>query len=278
MSADKDHLASIDFDSDWQCCYRQTYNSIDDTINNPASFVSEYNNQWSPITLPHILNNKTQTDSNTISSYSWWYQKQFNWLCPDQQSDHRVYLMFESSTDKNKLNTSNITATIWINGIQILSNSLLSQQKKIELPHNLVHSHKNILVVSCANTSLFLHARLIIYGKIICTSGKVKMHHSTTGDNNNDLNDEKKHDTLNYTVHVNDTDGRIGVVFQNYKEKSKSLLSSLPSTYTNCSTESVIDEKQKQESNEALKDISVPRIAIVILIVGTRGDVQPFIA
>jgi len=276
MSFDNDDFENIYFDSDWQCCYRKIHNSIDETINDPLSFISEYNQQWLPVTLPHIIKNKTQTDSNTGSSYNWWYQKQFNWLCSDQPSEHRVYLIFKSFDDENELNTSNITATIWVNGTQILSNSLLLQQQKIQLPRNLIHSNRNTLVVCCANTNLFLHAQLIVYGKVICKTGKMKIYDNNTGDNN-DLNDDKKTSTLSYTVHVNDTDGRIAVGFKNWKQKSKSLLSS-PSSSTKRSIEPAIDEKETQKSNEALKDIPVPHLAIVILIVGTRGDVQPFIA
>jgi hypothetical protein len=177
--------------------------------------------------------------------------------------------MFDSFNDEYNLNKSNIIATIWINGTTIFSNSLLSEQKTIELTDYFIQSnqttiqnnHQNILVVCCSNTTLSLHVRLIIHGIIICASGKVNI-------------DEKEKNILKYTVRVNDTDGRICVKFKKREEKCQSSLTSP----IECRDEILIDDKQTEEKNEDLEDISVPHLAVLILIVGTRGDVQPFIA
>jgi hypothetical protein len=82
--------------------------------------------------------------------------------------------------------------------------------------------------------------------------------------------DEKQTDTLDYTVSVDDDDGRFDVIF-NAKRKSKSI-----STASNRSSQSVDNGNEINEERE--NDLLIPRLAIVILIVGTRGDVQPFIA
>ncbi|CAF4327938.1 unnamed protein product, partial [Adineta steineri] len=91
-------------------------------------------------------------------------------------------------------------------------------------------------------------------------------------ENKHDL-DKQKNNVLDYTVSVDDADGRIDVKF-NPKLKSKSLSTQL-STLKQPS-QSIIDENQSTENID--EDLLVPRLAIVILIVGTRGDVQPFIA
>jgi hypothetical protein len=261
MSEDYEDSENINFDSNWECCYQQT----NKMINISSLSICEDNNHWLSIKLPHIVNN-----DNIINSYNWWYRKQFNWIV----SDEKVDLMFDS-------NTSNIIATIWINGKTIFSNSLLSEQKKIELTDNLIKSNqttieknpKNILVVCCSNTTLSLHVRLIIHGTIICASGKMNIDDKYIQDNNH-LNDQKEKNILQYKVRVNDTDGRIRVIFKNRQQKSRS---SLPSRIDR-RDEPVIDDKQTEETKEDLEDILVPHLAVLILIVGTRGDVQPFIA
>jgi len=262
MSEDYEDSENINFDSNWECYCQQT-NKI---INISSLLICEDNDHWLSIRLPHIVNN-----NNIISSYNWWYRKQFNWIV----SDEKVDLMFDS-------NTSNIKATIWINGKTILSNSLLSEQNKIELTDNLIKSNQrtieknptNILVVCCSNTTLSLHVRLIIHGTIICASGKLNIDDKHIQDNNH-LNDQKEKNILQYTVRVNDTDGRIRVIFKNRQHKFRS---SLPSPIEDRQDEPVINDKQTEENKEDFEDISVPHLAVLILIVGTRGDVQPFIA
>lgn len=140
-------------------------------------------------------------------------------------------------------NSSSITASVWLNEKEISSNSILSQLKPIELPCSLIQRKQtNSLIIACENQTLSLHARLIIPKNAILTSAK----------------------DINCTVHLNDADGRINIKFQNLKEQFSTDLPSL-------SNKNSFDEK-------SLEDEPVPRLTIVILIVGTRGDVQPFIA
>jgi hypothetical protein len=262
MSTSKCDSINIDFDADWQCYSTQTTDNVND-----LSFltVTNDNHRWLSLTLPHIDNDVTKADHQISNSYNWWYRKQFDWIFSNQQTEQRVFLTFTSSNDQHK---SNINAKIWINGTQIFQGLLLSHKIPIELTHHLLHSeetreknkHSNILVVCCANTSLSLHALLIIHGIMICASGQLKL---------NQVNNLKQENILNYTVSVNDTDGRIGVIF-NPKLKSKVPLTP--------SSTSVINERKAKENKEYLEDMSIPRLAIVILVVGTRGDVQPFIA
>jgi hypothetical protein len=255
MSSNKDHFENIDFNLNWEYCCRS---KIDDIS---SSSTSKDSDRWLSVTLPHLINTDKQQDSD--NSYNCWYRKEFYWILSNQQSAEQVYLTFEPIDAKDELN---INATIWINGQRIVSNSFLSQQNVIELTPKLFESNQtemknkdiNTLVVCCYNTNLFLHVRLIVHGRVISTSGKLNIQEKIV-ENNFDPNDKNE---LNYTVRVNDDDGRIGVVFKNsYESESES---------TQCLIEPTIDEKETQEE--------VPHLSIVILIVGTRGDVQPFIA
>jgi hypothetical protein len=97
---------------------------------------------------------------------------------------------------------------------------------------------------------------------VISASGQITIDNS---------DDQKPNNILDYSVCINDDDERIGVVFKNLEEKTEG-------SPTEPSVEPIIDETQTKENREKLKDIWVPRLAIVILTVGTRGDVQPFIA
>ncbi|CAF4379885.1 unnamed protein product, partial [Adineta steineri] len=171
-------------------------------------------------------------------------------------------------------NEFEISATIWLNNTEIFSDSISSLKHPIELPSELLHSenkHGNMLVICCVDTSLSLHVCLLIQAKIIYATGQV-MSDERSLDIFQDL-DKQKNNVLDYTVSVDDADGRIDVKF-NPKLKSKSLSTQL-STLKQPS-QSIIDENQSTENID--EDLLVPRLAIVILIVGTRGDVQPFIA
>jgi hypothetical protein len=278
MSTQTNHAIRVDFDYNWQCYCRQTNKYTDDVIDILSSNILDANLPWTSVTLPHIVDSVTQSNCNITGSYDWWYQKQFNWGLFDQQQEHQVSLIFDSFNDEHDSNSLNVTATVWLNGKQISSDSLLSQQKPIELTHKLLQSydtteknnHKNILIVRCANTSLSLHARLIIHGTVIWGSGHVTIDDKIMP-NNDDSNDQKPNNIIDYSVCINDDDRRIDVVLGNSEEKTEG-------SPTEPFVEPIIDETQTKENREKLKDIWVPRLAIVILTVGTRGDVQPFIA
>ena len=125
--------------------------------------------------------------------------------------------------------------------------------------------------------SLSLHARLIIHGTVIWASGQVKIDDKLihNDDDDDDLSYQKENNILDYSVRVDDGDERIDVVFRNSKQKSKAPLS--PSS-VEPPVEPISNATRTKENKDDLEDISIPRLAIVILIVGTRGDVQPFIA
>lgn len=268
--ANSNDVTTIDLDSSWKCYYqlsngKMVDNTMISTVNN-----FEINQQWTAIDLPHIPVMNKQPKHGKMNSYQWWYCKQFNGLPTEQQ----LYLMFENCDDFNKKSTSsNITSTIWLNNTQIFSGSLMQLSEPMELPANLLHTevleenkYNNTLTICCLNSSLSLHARLILRGKVIIASGQVNVDqelvnkHQSVGRIDNEI--------LDYTVSLDKDDGRIDVVFNSKKKYKAPLKSSSSSTQL-----SEVDENQQLNDN-----LFVPRLAIVILIVGTRGDVQPFIA
>jgi hypothetical protein len=265
MAINNKDLTNIDFSSDWKCYCQQSNDKTDEkTIVSTANNINS-NSRWSSIELPHIID-VVKRDKH---SFKWWYCKQFDWTSTNQH----VYLSFESIDDQNP--KSNINATIWLNNTQIFVGSLTSLKDSIELSSKLLHSeikHGNILVICCTNTNLSLLACVVIRGKIICATGQV----TTDEKSFNKLkdSDKKQIDVLDYMVSVDDADGRIDVIF-NPQRKSKTT----PTSPLKHFSQSFMNENQINDENKNLDvDLLVPRLAIVILIVGTRGDVQPFIA
>ncbi|CAF1105142.1 unnamed protein product [Rotaria sordida] len=271
MAVNNEDLININFDHDWKCYCQQSNDKTDGkTIISNAHNINT-DQRWSSIELPHISN----TVSNDRRPYKWWYCKKFDWTSINQTTKQHVYLNFEPLNNHDK--NFNINGIIWFNGIQIFSGSLMPLKDLIELPSKLLHNENkndNILIICCTNTKLSLYTSLLIYGKVIYAVGQVIM------DENNLIKykdtDKKSNNILDYKVSVDNDDGRIDVIF-NPKRKSKTL--PIPSSPLQHSSQSIIQDKQINESKENIDDdLLVPRLAIVILIVGTRGDVQPFIA
>jgi len=253
---DKD-LTNIDFDNDWKYYYQQSNDKTDKKTIISTANNSNLDQRWSSIQLPHLIDRFGKC----------WYRKKFDWSPTNQQFEQKVYLNFEPSINHDK--KSNINANIWLNNIQIFSGSLASLKHPIELLSKLLHN-ENILIIYSKTTNLFLHTCLLIYGKVICATGQV----TSEEKNLEKQKDSEKNNILDYTVTVDDAVERIDVIF-NPKRKSKNL-----STSSIHLSQSMYNLNQTNEDKENLDDddLLVPRLAIVILIVGTRGDVQPFIA
>jgi hypothetical protein len=244
MAVNKKDLTSINFDTDWKCYCQQSNDKTNEKM--IVSNVS-IDQRWSSVELPHV--------TDVIQhSCKWWYRKQFDWKIINPPSEQQVFLRFDSSNNYNK--KFNINAMIWLNGTKIYSGSVSSSKDSIKLSSKLFH-RENILIICCINSYLSLHTCLLIYGKFLCATGQMTI-------------DEKQNNTLDYTVSVDDDDGRFDVIF-NAKRKSKSI-----PTASNRSSQSVDNGNEINEERE--NELLIPRLAIVILIVGTRGDVQPFIA
>ncbi|CAF5119929.1 unnamed protein product, partial [Rotaria sp. Silwood1] len=102
---------------------------------------------------------------------------------------------------------------------------------------------------------------------VVCATGQVIIDERPLDEYKN--SDETSNNILDYRASVDDGDGRINVTFN---PKRTSIVTSTPLKHF---SQSIINENQLNEVND---DLLVPRVSIVILIVGTRGDVQPFIA
>ena len=271
MATDDQDWTNINFDNDWVCYCQQSTDQTDET-----TIISTVNNihtdlRWSPVQLPHIIN----TFNYDKQICKWWYSKQFHWALASHYSRQHVYLDFESMNTYDR--ESHVKATIWLNNTRIFSGSLMSLRDSIELSSNLLRSeekHDNILVIRCINTNLSLHAYLAIYGKFTYAAGQVIMDEQCL-ERYRDLS-EKSNQTFDYKVNLVKGDGRIDIVFT---PKRKSKTNAISSLSLQQSSQLSIDENQTNKMQETLDDdLLVPRLAIVILIVGKQSDVQPFIA
>ncbi|CAF0759870.1 unnamed protein product [Adineta ricciae] len=250
MTTNSKDLTYIDFNHGWKCYYQRSNDSTIASASNPDQC-------WSPIDLPHVT--KVNADVG-----QWWYMKQFEWSAIDQESQQEIYIRFKTSDTK-----SDVTATIWMNNKQVYSGSLSSLKKPVEISPKFLHKdnkHDNILLIRCFdNASLTFQVSLLIHAKLICATGQVMT------DEQMDNSEHRSMNILDYTVSLDNNDGRIDLVF-NPELKSKSTSKSLIQ-------QNEIMVPHNRTTNETTdEDILVPRLAIVILIVGTRGDVQPFIA
>jgi hypothetical protein len=250
MFAGIEGLTSIDFDHGWKCYYQ---NSTDQTLVS----VTNSDQHWFPVDLPHVVDVNIP-DTNTGK---WWYLKRFQWAATCHPSEDKIYLHFPTSNNYAKI--SDIHANVWLNGKELFSGSLSSLAEPMELSPKLLrreHKRGNALVVCCVNSTLVAHVCLLIDVKMICATGQVMM-------------DAKRnpHHISDYTVSVGDADGCIDLVF-NPKLKTPFA----QALFMQNDSPSVINDEKSY--TEAVEDLLVPRLAIVILIIGTRDDVQTFIA
>ena len=281
MEAHKEDLTNIDFDNDWKCYCQLASEEINEENMVTAAQNVDTNHRWSSIDLPHIVDMNKSRKSKETTLYKWWYCKQFDWASIDKQIQQQIHLSFEPYDNLNNSSVStDITATIWLNNTQIFSGLFMSLTNPIELSSELLHSehideqkHNNILVICCSNSTLSFHARLTLHGKIICATGQVNVNgESVTKDS---TSEQKQNEILDYTISLDDTSGRIDVMFKS-KQKCKAPLKPIPSLPQFVRYDR--NKNQIDENKELKDDLLIPRLAIVILIVGTRGDVQPFIA
>ena len=268
---DNNDLINIDFDTNWKCFY-QSFNekNIENTlISIPNNFQTDQ--QWTSVDLPHL----TPLTKQKINSYQWCYSKQFNGIPSGKESKQQFNLMFENSSK-----SSNINGTIWLNNTQIFSGLFNQLNQPIELSSNLLNNQvleenklNNTLTICCLNNTLSLHVRLILRGQMIVATGQVNVDEQFV--NKNNKSGKTEDEILDYTVSLGNDDGRIDVVFNSNKKYKAPLKPSSSSTQLSQLNNNL---KQIEENKELKEDLLVPRLAIVIHVVGTRGDVQPFIA
>lgn len=338
MPIDKHKQLKIKFDHNWHC---RLTDDID--TNFMINTSSNDDSHWISLQLPHIIVGKELETNHNSNSHeqNWWYRKQFEWKIHRQNSDYHVYLIFESLNDhytgENNNDYSSIDIiTIWLNRIQIFSDSFQSPKISIDLTEQLVYKEdsdenngKNTLIVCCTNTSLSLHTYLLLPQDIAYAieqenidinmdkkyntlplrknrvldylvgfdidfnpklkssilSSKYQNLLNVTEQENTDHTIDKncrtfpfgKNSTLDYLINFNDDDGRFDI---GCNSKLKSSILSKHQNPPDIIVNEDHDQKNEQIINnkENIEEFHVPHLSVVMLIVGSRGDVQPFVA
>ena len=278
METHREDLTNVDFDNDWKCYCQLASEEINEENMVAAVYHEDTDHSWSSINLPHTINMNKSRKFKERNFYKWWYYKQFDWTSIDKQ----IHLLFEPYDNLNDSSVStDITGTVWLNNTQIFSGLFMSLTNPIDLSSKLLYSenidgqkHQNILMICCSNSTLSLHARLVLHGKIICATGQVNV--SEEFQSRNKTQEQRVNEVMDYAISLDDTSGRIDVMFKSKRKYKASLktISSSPQFVEYDRNEKQIDENKEEPKD----DLLIPRLAIVILIVGTRGDVQPFIA
>ena len=248
----KESTLVIHFDRDWKC-YRCRNVSKNET------FMSKnYDDSlWKNINLP---------DENiTDESLDSWYRKKFEWRRKPELQQH-VYLNFDAADDDDDDDRQISSITVWLNEAKIYSGNFT---RLIEITKYLRTGLDNILVVCMTDGgTLSLHSQIVI--------PRVHFGQVRYQDVNESLVKKKK-ETLGYSASFNDADGRIDVFIDLDKKMNYDILRESSENSEDEECEQVIGLQQSYFAAPS-QTSSIPRLAIVILIVGTRGDVQPFIA
>ena len=268
--ASKSETTAINIDSDWRfTCLTNSTSFHNELLSNSFD-----DHEWTSIQLPHLNDRKDQKFTSHCISY--WYRKRFDLRNKMSDQQQQVYLHFESINTNKKSNNDESdvkipAVTVWINQVEVFSNTL---PEPICLTQHLKHDAENILVIqSKQGYRLLFHARLLLPASVSC---QIDLHEFE------EVN-SKTHQgkTLDYTAAFNEDDGLISLFIHTLKRHAKR------NGYDHGSDtddEKTDNDKPKKTTMDEVADVKtiingdIPRLAIVILIVGTRGDVQPFIA
>jgi hypothetical protein len=212
--------------------------------------------------LPH----QDVMDNSSI----YWYRKKFEWKNKLDFQKH-IYLHFYSTNEdeeeeEEEDHNKTLLVKVWLNEIKIYSGNL---PRPIELTNHLRIESDNILVICLTEGyTLSLNARICM--PRVCV-GQV---------NYNDVNritSRKRRQLLDYTASFNDSDGLIDVFIDSFQKMQPDILQEKSDLDEDSECKHVIGTEQSQIQT-TLEIGPIPRLAILMLIVGTRGDVQPFIA
>ncbi|CAF0801884.1 unnamed protein product [Adineta ricciae] len=266
-----DTTTAINLDSDWR------YTRVPNTSSYEPDFISlSYDDRdWTQIQLPHHDDKKLQ-QKFTSTCVSYWYRKRFD-LGKKYDSHQQFYLHFEyvstNQRDNDEESSVKIPAVIvWLNEKEIFSSTL---PQPICLTQHLNRDSNNLLVIySKQGYRLRLHARLLLPSRL---AGQIDL---------DDLHENSarklRGNRLDYAASFDDSDGLIALFIHALKKHAKKN----GIDYDDHHDQAPDDDKEHLKNIEHDKIVEVkteihgpiPRLAIVILIVGTRGDVQPFIA
>ncbi|CAF3779665.1 unnamed protein product [Rotaria socialis] len=245
----KDSSTIVQFDRDWK------FNVLNSSSNDEFISINYDDSQWKTIDLPHI----EPVDKLAIC----WYRKKFEWRNKPDYHQY-TYLNFYSNEDEYQPPIS--LAAVWLNETKIYSGVLT---KSIQLTKFLRINTENIFVIrlSICHT-LSLHSRILM--PPVC-AGQINY------DPINENATKKRLKKLDYTASFDDYGGLIDI-FIDSSNKMKPVVELEKSDPDEDTKQEPIIGNQQPETEKKFGTATVPRVAILILIVGTRGDVQPFIA
>ena len=250
-------LRKINFNGGWFACHR-TY-TPDEYSNSTDLLKANEHFQWFPVEFPHTGgNNRKYQTTNEVQV--WWYRKEFECLLSDHSSNDKIYLSLESKNDNNSLEALSMEMDVWIDDKKIFSHALDTPQTSIELTEMFFQSSKekksnndiHTLLLCSKKTSFNANTFLLIPPDGTCTI-KGRIFNSNVTNNIN----ENSHEISNYVTSVNDAE-------ESHQNDLKRK-----------------NEQSTNEDKQYAKKINnqiIPKLNVVMLIVGTRGDVQPFIA
>ena len=270
---------NIDFDQDWSSCHHPTTDDDNLFISSLTDTIQDL--RWSWVALPHDASLGEEHTNNGIVE-KWWYRKQFEWISSGSRSLQLIDLTFHflriNGKDNRDSTARSISTDVWLNAVQIFSGSIRAPQTTIRLPQQLLESnqaenHKQnyTLLVCCTNASLSFHASLMVPHGTISIANEVQP--SVCVENGVDFTDTCPN-SRDYVTSldglegcddgVNDLKERLSTSIQHNQEYSAFL--------------GINQNIKKGAKEEKPKPISTPLLTIVMLIVGSRGDVQPFVA
>ncbi|CAF4991967.1 unnamed protein product, partial [Rotaria sp. Silwood1] len=246
----KDSTQVILFDCDWKYKHFAKSSSNEEFI---SMHYDDY--QWKKINLPHY--------EFVFDSLIYWYRKKFEWKHKPDYQQH-IYLNFYSNEDEDHQQIPSII--LWLNETMIYSGNL---PKSIQLTKYLRINSDNILAIcSAEGYALSLHTRILI--PRVC-AGSIKY------DNYNENRSRRRLQKLDYTASFDDSDGLIDVFIDSLDKMKKAIQHEKFDLDEDWELVNVVGTG-RSETETIVETGPVPRLAILMLIVGTRGDVQPFIA
>ena len=264
-----DAVTTINLDSSWQYLYLTSSNDFSSRFS-----ASDYNDDdWKTISLPHQDSKSKSSQKYTSMSVAHCYRKRFR-INEKFDDNQPIYLHFESIPTHHPNDDDNVEikipgVTVWLNDKRVFSNTL---PEPIDLTNHLKKNEENVLLIySKQGYPLRLHARIILPRPL---SGQIDF------DDIHDDDKTKRGQTLGYSAGFNDADGLIKIFIGEVRRKYKKDHSHEEGRLTDDEKKRVKEAIAEKETVEVKTIISgpIPRLAIVMLIVGTRGDVQPFIA
>ena len=267
----------IHLDHDWR------YQRVD-AANDITSEVSSANTDdqpWISVQLPHVdaLNGRsTRATTTLVSRQNWWYRRRLQWEDLHPKPHQRIHLLFEPMDDGHRSRLAGIDSSqkmfrVWFNELEVLGDSPVSRPSTIELSEQLLSliqsrdaDRQATLTVCCTNTSLTSRAYLLLSDEL----SNVQM------SNVSETKTWKPNHVLDHLVHFDDHEGRLNITDDSTgKSPSRSSPLSMSHGYLD-ETQNYLDGPADREAT-MIEGPHVPRLNIVMLIVGTRGDVQPFI-